>query len=142
MSVIGKPERVGAIGKRGNDVGKINFGATPVEQLATLMLVVDELHVDIRGNGQIGLKAKAENFMAEHDGVMKEQQRQHDSNSRKLNAIMVLLTLVIALTGVLGALVTAETMRRSDLDPAKLFHSLIDDPVVSFRQQPTQFAGD
>ena len=106
----------------------IDFGDTPGEQQATLMLVVDGLHIVIHGNGQRGLKEKAETFMNEYAGMRAQQQLQHESNSRKLNLIGILVAVGTLIIGAVGLLVTVETMKRSDLDPAKIFHSQMADP--------------
>jgi hypothetical protein len=65
------------------------------------MLVVNDLHREIKGNGQPGLKQKAESFMSEYAGMRAQQQRQHDSNSRKLNALLVIGGLMTALIAIL-----------------------------------------
>lgn len=112
---------------------EIEFGETTGEQLATLMVIVSGLHRDIHGNGQPGLKQKAEQFMSEHIGAQAEQQRQHDSNTRKLNALIVIGTLMIALMAVASFVATIELTKHAQLDPAKIFHSANDLPTMANR---------
>jgi hypothetical protein len=69
---------------------QIDFGDTQTEQLAVLMQCMRLLWTDVRGNGQAGLKQRAEAFMDEHEGARKEQERQHRSNSMKLNWLLAL----------------------------------------------------
>lgn len=97
------------------------------------MVVVEGLHLDIYGNGKEGLKARAEHFMSEYAGMRAEQQQQHAANSRKLNFIAVMVAIGTFIIGALGLLLTIETLHRSDLDPAKIFHSQNSQPEMSER---------
>lgn len=77
-------------------MARLDFGDTPVEQLATLMLVVGSLHADFYGNGQPGLKSKAEDFISTMEGIAEERERQHRQNSTKLNLIIIFLAAIAA----------------------------------------------
>ena len=72
----------------------IDFGSSQGEQLATLVRVVRDMHRDFYGNGAPGIKRKAETFMDQHAGAERERENQHKSNTRKLNAIMLILTAI------------------------------------------------
>jgi len=101
----------------------IAYGESIEEQLAVLMRVVNDLRRDVYGNGSPGLKDKAERFMSEADGARKEQQMEQERNARKLNWLLAICALATVMIGVMGLLVTVETIHRSELDPAKIFHS-------------------
>lgn len=121
-------------------MGQIEFGDTPEAQLATLIVVVGSLYAEIHGNGQEGLKLKAERFMSEHNGAAAEQVRQHESNSRKLNIIMALCAVFTLGVLVIGTIASMELSHRTNLDPAKIFHSQSLEPVLTYNQ--SQHAGD
>jgi hypothetical protein len=104
-------------------VADIDFGDTHGEQLATLMRVVRDLHRDIYGNGNPGLKGKAEAFMSEARGVELEQTRRHRSNSFKLNFLMVMGAIATLIVTIVGIFVTVQLARHSEVTLPKIFHS-------------------
>jgi len=96
-------------------VAQIDFGDTQSEQLATLMQMMRVLWPDIYGNGQEGIKKKAEDFMAEANGAQKEQERQQRQNSLKLNWILLLCAIVTAIVTTVGLIVTIKVVKTGDL---------------------------
>ena len=104
-------------------MAQIDFGDTEEQQLATLMVIVTRLYLEWNGNGQEGFRARTERFMSEHNGAQAEQIRQHESNSRKLNIIMALCAIFTLAVLVIGTAASIELSRRSNLDPANIFHS-------------------
>ncbi len=123
-------------------MSEINFGATQGQQLATLMRVVSDMHRDLYGNGQKGLKAKAEDFMNQATGAVLEQEKQHEQNSLKLNWILAICAVGTLFLMTLGTIVTIEvTFRKASSDPAHIFHSQQLPAVYAFRQQPPEDAG-
>lgn len=117
----------------------IDFGFTQGEQLATLIRVVRDLHRDIYGNGEPGLKRKAESFMDMHNATEKERVRQHRENSRKLNVIIALLT---AIAAYIGLILSVGKSLKSDLDPIKIFHSHSDSGQVYATDKKPQMSMD
>lgn len=119
-------------------MSEIDFGDTQGEQLATLMRVVRDLHRDFYGNGQLGLKFRAESFMSEMKGVHAEQERQHQQNSAKLNWLLVICavgTLLIGLFGVIYAVI-----HHQDIGHARIFRSQSADPAYAW-SRPIERAG-
>ena len=119
-------------------MNEIDFGDTHGEQLATLMRVVRDLHRDFYGNGQLGLKSKAESFMSEMKGAHAEQERQHEQNTVKLNWLLVICavgTLLIGLFGVIYAVVLHQ-----DIGHARIFSSHSADPAYAW-SRPIERAG-
>jgi hypothetical protein len=104
-------------------MSQIDFGDTTADHLATLMSLMRTVHRDLYGNGQEGIKSKAERFMSEAEGARKEQDRQHQQNTTKLNWILALCAIATALIGALGCVYTIEAAKHSENDPAKIFHS-------------------
>ena len=120
----------------------IDFGDTHGEQLATVIRVVRDLHRDFYGNGDPGIKRKAEQFMSEAKGARDEQERQHKSNSMKLNIIIAICALLTVVLTACGIIVTVEVSARKGLDPAKIFHSQSVQPAYAKEQKPPQEATD
>lgn len=111
-----------------------------------LMAVVNQLNADINGNGQDGLKKKAEAFMNAHDGAEAERTRQHNENKARLDrlnfrfvvfgAIISFFGLVVAIAAII---VTVEISHHAEMDPARIFHSFVGDLELSWLQRPNSF---
>lgn len=114
----------------------IDFGSSQGEQLATLVRVVRDMHRDFYGNGAPGIKRKAEAFMDQHAGAERESENQHRQNTRKLNFIAVVVSIVGIILTIVGIIISVEAFHRADMDPARIFHSFVQDVQVSFEQPP------
>ena len=106
-------------------VADIDFGDTPSEQLATLMYIVGTLYRDIHGNGQPGLKRRAETFMDGREALELEQEKRHKANTARLNIIIALL---IAIAAYIAIVVSLHGEWKTMLDPHKVFHSMRTEP--------------
>ena len=95
-------------GGLGGEVGQIVWGSTPAENIAILKRITQQVCEDLYDNGQPGLITRVEAHMSEAIGASIEQRKQHESNSRKLNVIMVLAALMALVISVVGIFVTVE----------------------------------
>jgi len=86
---------------------KIDFGRSEAAQLATLIRVVQQVYDDLYGNGDPGLKRRAEQFMSEAEGMRKEQERQHEENSVKLDKNNLKLNIILAVCAILTLILGA-----------------------------------
>ena len=115
----------------------IDFGSSQGEQLATLVRVVRDMHRDFYGNGKPRHQTESGDFhMDQHAGAERERENQHKSNTRKLNAIMLILTAIGLVIAIVGIIVSVEVAHRADMDPARIFHSFVQDVQLSFREPP------
>lgn len=98
---------------------------------------VERLDEDFYNHGRDGLKTQFTTFVAEARGAREEQEKQHRTNSAKLNAMLVIATIAL----VLIALATYVDTKRAGIIPSNLFHSQSLDPVYAFTRHHPQDAG-
>jgi hypothetical protein len=113
------------------------------DKVAQRDALIERLDADFYNHGRDGMKTAFGNFITEtrtEQRIEKEQRdREHESNTTKLNLLMVIATAGLLLIGAVGLFITYETSKHSQLDPAKIFHSQSADPVLSYwhNQQST-----
>ena len=116
-------------------MSEIQFGQTHGEQLATLMRVVRDIHRDFYGNGSPGIKRRAEQFMDGHEAAQKEREHQHEQNSRKLNVLIAIATIILAIVGV-ATFFLAVGAKHGNLGNIKIFSS--NNPQMEYsHERPT-----
>jgi len=97
-------------------MGHLDFGTSPEEQHAVVRRVLRQIYDDLYDNGTPGLITRVEAHMSEAIGATHQQRLQHESNSRKLNWILVIATVVMMITGILAIFVTIELAKVQKLD--------------------------
>ena len=84
---------------------------------------VDRLDEDFYNHGRDGIKTQFQALVNQTIGARQQQAKEHEQNTAKLNLIVALCAVATLVVLAVSVIVTVEFSRRSDLDPAKIFHS-------------------
>ena len=119
-------------------IGELGTRMTTAEGL------LERLDSDIYNHGRDGMKTQIANFITEsrtrQDEQLKREDSRHRANSRKINIVIAITGIAMLLLTGIGVLVSVEFSKRSDLDPARIFHSRNGERVLSYFHQPPQDA--
>lgn len=77
-------------------MGTIDFGETQAEHNAAVENFLNDLKVDLYGNGREGLKQRATTFMDRFEAIENERKEQHKASTARLNIIIGLLLAIAA----------------------------------------------
>ena len=98
--------------------------ATNLEKdMERVMDITERLDEDYFNHGRDGLKTQFLALVNQTIGAEKEQVKRHQENATKLNLIVALCAVATLVVLAVSVIVTVELSRRSDMDPAKIFHS-------------------
>ena len=113
----------------------LDFGETDEEAILVLKGFAHRVNTDLYNHGTKGLLTMFNTFVTDHTATERERDRQqnerHQENSTKMNIIMAICAMAALVLTAVSIFVTIEVSRHSQLDPAKLFHSANDLPVLS-----------
>jgi hypothetical protein len=102
----------------------LELRATDLEKdMARVIDITDRLDNDFYNHGRDGIKTQFLALVNEMKGARNQQATEHQENSAKLNIIMAICAIATILILAVSCVVTWEVAKRSELDPAKIFHS-------------------
>ena len=98
--------------------------ATNVEKdMERVMDITERLDEDFYNHGRDGIKTQFQALVNQTIGARQQQAKEHEQNTTKLNLIVALCAVATLVVLAVSVIVTVELSRRSDMDPAKIFHS-------------------
>ena len=113
----------------------LDFGETDEEAILVLKGFAHRVNTDLYNHGTKGLLTTFNTFVTDHNAREDEQRRlmedRHRENASKINLLIAIATLIGVLVTAVSVFVTVEVRSHSRLDPAKIFHSMNDEPQTA-----------
>lgn len=113
----------------------LDFGETDEEAILVLKGFAHRVNTDLYNHGTKGLLTTFNTFVTAHNAKEDEQRRlqedRHRENTAKINLLIAIATAIGVVVAAISILVTIEVSHKSQLDPAKIFHSMYDEPQTA-----------